>query len=119
MTGGALVLALLLVSWTSLMLQAVAAVHMWRQRAASTAERIAGHGYARTAACRVLAAVVYFTAALLDILGVRVPGAGVLGPEALVIFTGVQLLWITNAALDIRVRHQLAHTGQPRKEPDA
>lgn len=102
-----LALLMLMVSWTSLMLQGATALHMRRQRASYAAERIAGHGYARTAACRVIAAGAYFAAALLDVLGIRVPGAGVLGPEALVIFSGVQMLWIVNSALDIRARRQL------------
>jgi hypothetical protein len=98
---------MLLVSWTSLLLQLAAAVHMWRQRAVGAAVRLAGHGYARTAACRVLAASVYCTVALLAVVGVRIPGAGTLSPEALVVFTGIQVIWGVNSALDIRVRHRL------------
>lgn len=107
MTGGTLLLAMLLVSWTSLAVQAGAAFHLWRQRATYAAERIAGRGYVRTAACRVLAAAIYSTVALLDVLRVRIPGAGTLGPEALAIFTGVQGIWLANSLLDIRVRRML------------
>lgn len=107
MTGGALLLLMLLVSWTSLVLQLAAAVHLWRQKATGRLEQLAGHGYARTAACRVLAASVYCTVALLAVLGVHIPGAGTLSPEALVIFTGIQAIWLANAALDIRLRRQL------------
>jgi hypothetical protein len=107
-TGGALLLLMLLVSWTSLVLQAAAMIHLRRQRAACAAERLAGHGYVRTAACRVLAAAAYSAVALLAVLGVRIPGAGTLGPEALVVFTAVQGIWLANSALDIRVRRGLA-----------
>ena len=107
MTGGALLLLMLLVSWTSLLLQAAALVHLWRQQASYAAERLAGHGYVRTAACRVLAACIYVTVALLDATGVQVPGAGALGPESLVVLTLVQAIWLYNTALDIRLRRRL------------
>jgi len=106
-TGGGLLLLMLLVSWTSLVLQAAAMVHLWFQRASYHAEELAGHGYVRTAACRVLAACIYVTAALMDAAGVQVPGAGTLGPESLVVLTLVQAIWLLNTALDIRVRRQL------------
>lgn len=109
MSGGSLLLLMLLVSWTSLMLQGAAAVHLWRQR--NEPGKLAGHGYARTAACRVLAAVIYVTVALLQVLNVRVPGAGSLSPEALVVFTAVQFIWIVNSAMDIRVRRRLTRGG--------
>jgi hypothetical protein len=78
-----------------------------RQRASYSAEKIAGNGYVRTALCRVLAASVYCTVSLLAILGVRVPGGGTLSPEALVVFTGIQAIWLVNSLLDIRARRQL------------
>lgn len=106
MNGGNLLLTMLLVSWGSLLLQTIAAVHLWRVR--DSPGRLAGRGYTRTAACRVLAAVIYVTVALLQVLGVQVPGAGGLSPEALVVFTAVQGIWLTNSAMDIRVRRQLA-----------
>lgn len=109
MTGGALVLLMLLVSWMSVLLQGAALVHLWRQRASYDAERLAGHGYVRTAACRVLAACVYLAVALLAATGVRVPGSGGVTPEALVVLTGVQMLWLVNSALDIRLRRHLRH----------
>ncbi len=108
MTGGALLLLMLLVSWTSLVLQAAAMIHLRLQRATHDAERLAGHGYVRTAACRVLAAAVYSAVALLAVLGVRIPGAGTLSAEALVVFTAIQGIWLANSALDIRVRRKLA-----------
>ena len=107
MTGGGLLLLMLLVSWASLLLQSAALAHLWRQRASYAAERIAGHGYVRTAACRVLAACIYVTVALLDACGVRVPGAGTLGPESLLVLTVVQAIWLCNTAMDIRARRQL------------
>jgi hypothetical protein len=108
MTGGSLLLLMLLVSWTSLLLQAAAAVHLWRQR--NAAGELAGRGYFRTAVCRVLAACVYVTVALLQASGVQVPGAGGLSAEALTVFTAVQGLWLINSAMDIRVRRQIART---------
>jgi hypothetical protein len=114
MTGRALLLLMLLVSWTSLVLQSGALVHLRRQQATYAAEGLAGRGYVRTAACRVLAAAVYSAIALLDIIGVRIPGAGTLSPEALLVFSGVQAIWLVNSALDIRVRRRLAQ----RKETD-
>lgn len=113
MTTGPLLLLMLLVSWTSLVLQAAAMVHLWFQRATYAAERLAGHGYVRTAACRVLAACIYVTVALMDAAGVQVPGAGTLGPESLVVLTAIQGIWLYNTAMDIRVRRQLGD----RKEP--
>jgi hypothetical protein len=114
LTGGALLLLMLLVSWTSLVLQSAALLHLRRQRASYTAERLAGHGYVRTAACRVLAACIYVTVALLDAAGVQVPGAGTLSPESLVVLTAIQAIWLANTAMDIRVRRKLAQ----RKDGD-
>lgn len=107
MTGGPLLLLMLLVSWTSLVLQSAALIHLCRQHATYAAEGLAGRGYVRTAACRVLAACIYSAVALLDIIGVRIPGGGVLGPESLVVFVGVQAIWLCNTAMDIRVRRRL------------
>lgn len=118
MTGGALLLLMLLVSWTSLLLQGAALLHLWRQRATYCAERIAGHGYVRTAACRVAAAAVYSAVALLAVLGVRIPGAGTLGPEALLVFTLVQMIWLTNTAADIRARRKLRKNAGEGKNDD-
>jgi hypothetical protein len=106
-TGDTLLLLMLLVSWTSLVLQSIAAMHLWRQHGSFGVEQLATRRLVETAACRVLAASVYATAALLQVLGIRIPGGGVLGPEALVIFTGVQLLWWYNAARDVAFRRQL------------
>lgn len=117
MTGRALLLLMLLVSWTSLLLQSAALVHLRRQHATCAAEGLAGHGYVRTAACRVLAAFAYSAVALLDIIGVRIPGAGTLGPEALVVFTAVQALWLCNTVMDIRVRKRLAQRPDSTEAP--
>jgi hypothetical protein len=108
-TGGGLLLLMLLVSWTSLLLQSGALVHLHLQQRRPTyaAECLVGRGYVRTAACRVLAAAVYSSVALLAVLRVRIPGAGTLGPEALLVFSGVQGIWLVNSALDIQVRRQL------------
>jgi hypothetical protein len=98
---------MLLVSWSSLLLQAAAFTHLLRQQATYSAEQLAGGGYVRTAACRVLAACIYVTVAVLDAAGVQVPGGGGVSAEALVVLTGVQILWLSNAALDIRLRRRL------------
>lgn len=107
MTDGALTLLMLLVSWTSLLLQGAALAHLMRQRAACRAERLAGGGYVRTAASRVAAACVYVAVAVLQATGTHIPGSGGVTPEALVVLSAVQLLWIVNSALDVRVRRRL------------
>lgn len=121
MTNNVLLLLMLLVSWTSLVLQGAAFIHLHRQQASYEEERVAAHGYQRTAAFRVVAAAIYVTVALLQVAGVRINGSGGLTPEALVIFSGVQVIWLSNAALDIRVRRRLrkqparrVNTNQPR-----
>jgi hypothetical protein len=106
-----LLLMMLAVSCASLILQSAALAHLWRQHASYDAERRAGHGYVRTAACRVLAACIYTTAAAVAVAGVRIPGAGTLGPEALVVFTVVQGIWLINSGMDIQVRRQLHKRG--------
>jgi hypothetical protein len=98
---------MLLVSWSSLILQAAALTHLVRQHATYPAEAAAGNGYVRTAACRVAAAALYVTVAVLDAAGVQVPGGGGVSPEALVVLTAVQLLWLGNSAADIRLRRKL------------
>ncbi len=103
---------MLLVSCSSLVLQVCAFAHLARQRATYPAEHAAGRGYVRTAACRVAAAAVYVTVAVLDAAGVQVPGGGGVSPEALVVLTSVQLLWLVNSAMDIRLRRKLR-----RKDP--
>lgn len=111
MTGGALLLLMLLVSWSSLLLQGAVLAYQLRQQATYRAEQLAANGHVRTAACRVLAAAVYVAVSVLDAAGVQVPGAGGLSPEALVVFSGVQLIWLSNSALDIRLRRQLKKPG--------
>lgn len=108
MTSGVLLWLMVAVSATSLVLQSAALAHMLRQQAASTPERLAGRGYVRTAGCRVAAAGVYVTVALLQVTGVRINGSGGLSPESLVIFSGVQTLWLANAGMDIIVRRKLS-----------
>ena len=99
-----LLLLMLLVSWSSLILQSFALAHLLRKRATYDAEKVAGRGYVRTAACRVLAASIYVTVALLQIAGVTAHG---LTRETVVIFTFVQVIWLTNAAADISIRRKL------------
>lgn len=116
MPGGALLLLMLLASWSSLVLQGAALLHLLGQRAAYRAEQLAGGGYVRTAACRVAAAAVYVTVAVLDAAGVQVPGGGGVSAEALVVLTAVQFLWLVNSALDIRLRRKLKKE-QPGEAP--
>lgn len=107
MTDGALLLLMLLVSCTSLLLQGAVMIHLWRQRSSYAAERLAGRGYVRTAACRVLAACIYVAVALLQATGTHIPGSGGVTPEALVVLSAVQLIWIVNSALDVHLRRRL------------
>lgn len=117
MTGGGLLLLMLLVSWTSLVLQSAALVHLLRQRGTYQAERIAGRGYVRTAACRVAAACIYVTVALVQATGNTTARAG-LTSEALIVLTVVQGIWLLNAGLDIRLRRKLRNgtSGHPEGE---
>lgn len=103
MSGSALLLMMLLVSWTSLGLQGAALLHLIKQRSSYRAEELAGRGYIRTAACRVAAACIYVTVALVQAAG----RDGTLTPEALIVLTTVQGIWLVNAGLDIRVRRRL------------
>lgn len=107
MSTDPLLIAMLVISFCSLLLQGTAFFHLWRQRASYDAERRAGHGYVRTAASRTGLACLYTAAAASAVAGVRVPGAGSLGPEALVIFIIAQGVWLSNALMDIRIRHHL------------
>lgn len=113
MTGGSLLLLMLLVSWTSLVLQTAALLHLWRQRAGYRAEELAGRGYVRTASSRVLLAAFYVTLAVAQATGTHL--FGVLTAEALVALTVNQSVWLANAALDVRLRRKL---GQPAARPD-
>lgn len=108
MSGGTLLLLMLLVSLTSLILQTVALANQLLERSRSETENIVRRGFVRTAGCRMLTASVYFSAALLQTIGVPIPGSGGLTPEALVIFTGAQLVWWYNAAMDLHARRKLA-----------
>jgi hypothetical protein len=113
-TRGVLLGLMLAVSCTSLSLQGAAFAHLRRQRSTYAAEKMAGRGYVRTAACRVAAAAVYSAVALSAIIGVRIPGAGILSPEALIVFVAVQTIWLCNTAMDIRVRRKLAQPAEKR-----
>jgi hypothetical protein len=101
-----LALAFLLVSCLSLGFQAAALARLAAARPRYAAERLAGRGYARTAACRVIAAAVYVTVA-----AVQLAGPGTLSAEALAVFTAIQGLWVGNTLLDIRIRRALARAG--------
>lgn len=107
----ALLITMLAVSCCSLTLQATALAHLLRQQAGYRAERLAGHGMTRAAATRTALASIYTASAALALAGVRIPGAGVLGPEALVILIAAQSAWLYNAAMDVRIRHRLRDRG--------
>lgn len=107
MSASPLLVTLLAVSFCSLVLQATALTHLVRQRAGYRAERLAGRGMVRAAATRTALASVYTASASLALAGVRIPGGGTLGPEALVILIAAQSAWLYNAAMDVRIRHRL------------
>jgi hypothetical protein len=102
-----LVLVFLLVSCLSLMAQVLAYIRLAARRARTPTEELVGGGYLRTVACRVLAATVYVTVA-----AIQLAGAGTLSFEALIVFVSVQLLWMGNSLMDIRIRRALAQ-GRP------
>lgn len=108
-----LVLLMLLVSCTALLLQTLAMVHLIRQRASYKAEELAARSYVRTVACRVMQACIYVAVASLQAADVHVLGIGGVGPETLVILSGVQLMWLVNSALDISTRRHL-RAGDPQ-----
>ena len=97
-----LVAIFLVVSCVGLVLQVLSFARLAVQRAGSDVERLVGDGYLRTVGCRVLAAVVYVVVA-----AVQLAGDGTLTAEALVVFTAVQALWISNSLADVRIRRRL------------
>jgi hypothetical protein len=97
-----LVLLFLLASCVSLASQVLSLIRLARQRGGGTAENLVSRGYARTIACRVMAAVTYVVVA-----AVQLAGSGTLSAEALVVFASVQFLWISNSLADIRIRRRL------------
>jgi hypothetical protein len=103
-----LVLALLTVSSLSLAAQVTALARVARSRAAGDA---VSRGYLRTIACRVAAATAYVVVA-----AVQAAGDGSLSPEALAVFTAVQVLWVGNSLADIRIRRRLQGAAMPPDE---
>jgi hypothetical protein len=97
-----LVLAFLLVSCLSMVSQLLAFGRLAVLRARSRTEEMVSGGYARTVACRVLAATIYVVVA-----AVQLAGDGSLSAEALIVFSCVQVIWIANSLLDIRIRRHL------------
>lgn len=114
MTGGGLLILAMLVSAISLIIHVAVLALLWRQKVSGETERVTGKGYVRTAACRVLAATVYVTADAFQLAGARVMG-GDLTPEALLIFTFVQILWTSNAVADVRTLLAMARRGRERR----
>ncbi|HEX3960919.1 MAG TPA: hypothetical protein VHZ03_30590 [Trebonia sp.] len=103
-----LVFVFLLVSCVSLMFQVLAFARLATRRARTSTEELVGGGYLRTIACRVLAATIYVTVA-----AVQLAGDGTLSFEALIVFTSVQLLWMGNSLMDVRIRRILGQRGKP------
>ena len=101
-----LVLVFLLVSCLSLVFQLLAFIRLAMRRARTPVEELVGGGYIRTVACRVLAATIYTVVA-----GIQLAGSGTLSAEALIVFTSVQAIWISNSLLDIRIRRSLSAPG--------
>jgi hypothetical protein len=65
-------------------------------------------GLLRTGACRVVAASAYVALAV-----VSLAAAGGTGALAVAVFTAVQLMWITNGFLDVRLRRRLSSPSRP------
>lgn len=97
-----LVVLFLIVSCLSMVSQAVAFARLAIHRARTPTEELVGAGYIRTVTCRILAATVYVVVA-----AVQLAGSGTLSAEALVVFTVIQILWISNSLMDIRIRRTL------------
>jgi hypothetical protein len=106
--------AVLGVSAASVILQAATAAHHHRvqNHAVTAAQRIAVHGYARSAGLHGVVACGYLTAISLQAAGVRLPGHG-LSAESLLAFAATQAAGLASSALDLGLRHRLA--GVPGK----
>lgn len=102
-----LVLVFLLVSCLSLVFQLLAFIRLALRHARTPVEELVGGGYLRTVACRVLAATIYVVVA-----ASQLAGSGTLSAEALVVFGGIQALWLVNSAMDIRIRRTLSQSGR-------
>jgi hypothetical protein len=102
-----LVFVFLLVSSLSLVAQLLAFTRLVSRRVRSSAEELVSGGYVRTVACRVLAATIYVVVA-----AIQLAGDGTLSAEALIVFTSVQAIWVTNSVLDIRIRRTLHRAGR-------
>jgi hypothetical protein len=98
-----LVLVFLLVSCISLVSQVLAFGRLASRDAVTPAEAIAAGGYRRTVACRILAATIYVVVA-----SVQLAGDGTLSGEALIVFTCVQFIWVTNSLMDVATSRRLS-----------
>jgi hypothetical protein len=97
-----LVLLFLLVSCLNFGLQLMAFVYLVRRESGSRAERLAGRGYVRTVLCRVIASMTYVAVA-----ASQLSGAEKVGAEALLVFVGIQGMWLFNSALDVISRRRM------------
>jgi hypothetical protein len=106
-----LALLFMLVSCLSLVSQVLAFTRLALRRARTPAEELVSSGYLRTVACRILAAVIYVVVA-----AVQLAGDGTLSAEALVVFSAIQALWISNSLMDIRIRRVLSQGRAPGEQ---
>lgn len=97
-----LVLVFLLVSCLNFGLQLTAFAYLVRRESRSGAERLAARGYVRTVLCRVIASMTYVAVA-----ATQISGAAKVGPEALLVFVGIQGMWLFNSALDVVSRRRM------------
>jgi hypothetical protein len=102
---------MLIVSAASLASQAAAVIALRHRDAAGPAERTAGRGYARTVASRIGLAVMYTAIAALAVAGIQVPGSGGLSAESLIVFTGVQVVWLANSVADVATLRRIRGAG--------
>lgn len=92
------------VSVVSLVVQSIGLRRMYRTDAGTPS--LVRAGMMRTAACRVMASMMYVTLGVMAITSA--PTTPVL---ALVVFMAVQLMWQLNAVADVRLRRRLAGPG--------
>ena len=93
-------LVFLAVSLVSLSVQGVSLVRLLRRGAVAG---LAYRGLLRTSGCRAAAAASYVA---FGVVALAVPALA--ASLALVIFTAVQVLWMSNSVLDVRLRGRLA-----------
>jgi hypothetical protein len=101
------------VSLISLAIQvgALRVLFSWPVAATSVASKT-HRGLLRTSICRVVAAAAYVITGLVILFS-----RDALPLLSLSTFTAVQVMWISNAVADVRLRRWLAHDAQPPPHP--